>query len=129
MIRKVSGILADTTELRQMILEHPDYPIVVLISEEANNGDYVWMYASDITFYVGEVLDKQQPFNSELVYSDRDSFEEDFEEWLWDDLHARLADEGNDAEMDEDTFQSVLKRELEQYEPHWKNCIVIMADN
>lgn len=128
-MRKVSGIWADTTELRQMILEHPDYPICVIVSEEANNGDYYWMYATDITFSVGEILDKQQPFKEEMIYHDRDSFEEDLEEWLWDDLHARLADEGNDAEMDEDTFQSVLKRELEQYEPYWKNCIIIRADN
>lgn len=128
-MRKASGILADTIKLRQMILDHPDYPICVLVSEEANSGDYYWMYASDITFEVGEILDKQQPFNQEVIYSDRDSFEEDFEEWLWDDLHARLADEGNDAEMDEETFERVLKVELEQYEPHWKNCIVIRADN
>lgn len=129
MIRRASGILADTTELSKMILEHPDYPIVVLVSEEANSGDYSWMYASDITFAVGEILDKQQPFNQELIYSDRDSFEEDFEEWLWDDLHVRMADEGNDAELDDNTFERVLKTELEQYEPHWKNCIIIRADN
>lgn len=128
-MRKVSGILAYTTELRKMILEHPDYPICVIVSEEVNNGDYYWMHASDITFSVGEILDKQQPFKEEMVYSDRDSFEEDFAEWLWEDLCTRMADEGNDAEMDEDTFQSVLKRELEQYEPHWKNCIIIHADN
>lgn len=128
-MRKISGILADTTELRKLILEHPDYPICVLVSEEANSGDYSWMYASDITFSVEKILDKQQPFNQELIYSDRDSFEEDFEEWLWDDLHAQLADEGNDAEMDEKTFQALLKNELEQYEPYWKECIVIRANN
>lgn len=128
-MRKVSGILADTTELREMILEHPDYPICVLVSEGANNGDYSWVYASDITFAVGEILDKQQPFNQELIYSDRDSFEEDFAEWLWEDLCTRMADKGNDAELDDNTFERVLKAELEQYEPHWKNCIIIRADN
>lgn len=128
-MRKVSGIFADTTELRKMILEHPDYPIVVLVSEEANSGDYYWMYASDITFSVGEVLDKQQPFKQELIYSDRDFFEEDFEEWLWEDLHKRMKEEGSDCELDEEAFQLVLKKELQQYESHWKNCIIIHADN
>lgn len=128
MIRKISGILADTTELRKMVLEHPDYPICVLVSEEANNGEYSWVYASDITFAVGEILDKQQPFNQEMIYSDKDSFEEDFEEWLWEDLQTRLEEEGSDCELDEDTFQLVLKRELEQYEPYWKDCIIIRAD-
>lgn len=128
-MRKISGILADTTELREMILEHPDYPIVVLVSEEANNGDYYWMYASDITFSVGEILDKQQPFNQELIYSDRDSFEEDFEEWLWEDLHKRMKEEDSEYELDEEAFQLVLKKELQQYEPCWKSCIIIHADN
>lgn len=124
-MRKISGILADTTELRKMILEHPDYPICVLVSEEANSGDYSWMYASDITFSVEEILDKQQPFKEEMVYSDRDSFEEDFADYL----NNRLEEEGSECEIDEDTFQLVLKRELEQYEPHWKRCIIIRADN
>lgn len=128
-MRKVSGIIADTIELKKLILEYPDYPICVLVGEEANNGEYYWMYASDITFEVGEIMDKQQPFNQGIIYSDRDSFEEDFGDWLWDDLHARLADEGNDAEMDEDTFRVLLKNELAQYEPYWKNCIIICADN
>lgn len=128
-MRKVSGILADITELRQMILDHPDYPICVLVSEEANSGDYYWMYASDITFEVGEILDKQQPFKEEMIYDDRDSFEEDFAEWLLEDLCTRMADEGNDAELDDNTFERVLKAELEQYEPYWKNCIIIRADN
>lgn len=128
-MRKVSGILADTTELRQMILDHPDYPIVVLVSDEANNGDYSWMYASNITFAVGEILDKQQPFNQELIYSDRDSFEEDFEEWLWEDLQMKMADRGKGTDLSEEMFQCILKRELEQYEPYWKDCIIIHADN
>lgn len=128
-MRKTSGILADTTELREMILEHPDHPIVVLVSEEANSGDYYWMYASDITFSVGEILDKQQPFNQELIYSDRDFFEEDFEEWLWEDLHKRMEEDGSDCELDEEAFQPILKRELQQYELCWKSCIIIHADN
>lgn len=128
-MRKSSGILEDTTELRKMILEHPDYPIVVLVSDEANSGDYSWMYASDITFAVGEILDKQQPFNQELIYSDRASFEEDFEEWLWEDLQMKMADRGKGTDLSEEMFQCILKSELEQYEPYWKDCIIIRADN
>lgn len=126
---KKSRILADATELRKMILEHPDYPICVLVSEEANSGDYSWMYASYITFEVGEILDKQQPFNPEMIYSDRDSFEEDFEEWMWEDIHMSMADRGKDTEISDEMFSCILKRELEQYESYWKDCIIIRADN
>ena len=125
-IRKASGILADTTELRKMILEHQDYPIAVVVSEEANSGDYSWMYASDITFSIGEILDAEQSVNSEMIFHDKDDFYEKLEEWLWDDLHNNLDDE---VEMDEVTFQKMFAIEKEKYEPHWKNCIIIYADN
>ena len=37
----------NTDRLKQLIAEHPDYPIVVLAGEDANNGDYGWMYCTD----------------------------------------------------------------------------------
>lgn len=122
-MRKTSGIVADTTELRRLMAEHPDYPICVLASEEANNGEYGWMYCSDIRFEVGEILDCEQPVNDEIVYHDRDDFEEGLEEWLWDEL---CADNG---EYTEEQFQKALADEKAKYEPHWKDCIFIYADN
>lgn len=105
--------------VRKHRLQEEEINFLMELQKEMNTQDNVGQ--ADPRFWV--IL------GSEKIYSDRDSFEEDFEEWLWEDLHARLADEGNDAEMNEDTFQSVLKRELEQYEPYWKNCIIIRADN
>lgn len=129
MIKYTGGIFADTTELKKLILEHPDYPICVSVSEDANNGDYSWMYAGNVTFHIGEFLNKEHPFKQEYVYSDRDSFEEDFAEWLWEDLNARMTDECDEAELNDEAFDSILKAELEQYEPYWEKCIVIYADN
>ena len=80
-MRKASGILADTTELRKMIMKHPDYPIAVVVGEEANSGDYSWMYASDITFSLGEILDTEQPVNNEMIFNDKDDFYEKLEEY------------------------------------------------
>lgn len=117
-MRKASGILADTTELKKLILEHPDYPIVVLVSEEANSGDYSWMYASDITFAVGEILDNSNPLTKNLFI---------LTEILL--RHKQMKEEGSDCELDEEAFQVVLKKELQQYEPCWKSCIIIYADN
>ena len=79
---KISGILADTTELRKLILEHPDYPICVLGSDELNSGDYGWMYATDISFGLGEILDYDQKLDEDYIFNDRNDFYEKLEEWL-----------------------------------------------
>lgn len=129
-MRKTSGILADTTELKKMIAEHPDYPICVLAGEDANCGDYSWMYCSDIKFYVGEILDCEQPVNDEIIFSDRDDFEERLEEWLWDEMCDEMAeDKFDDSEPSEADFKKRLADEKAKYEPYWKDCIVIRADN
>ena len=130
-MRKVSGIMADTTELRKLILEHPDYPIAVLCSGDVNTGDYSWMYASDITFAKGELLDYDQKINDEKTYIDRADFYQDLEEWLYEYLCYEISENGmyDDREPTEEQFQKKLALEKAKYEPHWKKCIFIYADN
>ena len=122
-MRQVSGILADNTELRKLIVDNPDLPIVVLCGENSNSGEYSWIYASDIRFRLGEILDCDQPVNEERVYSDRQEFYEDLEEWLFDTDGLKL------LENPEDVKQDILTREKAKYERYWKKCIMIFADN
>lgn len=119
-----------TEELRQLILDNPDLPVVVLTGEAANcGGDYYWMYCSSISFGITELLDCEVPY-SECVCADRDDFEERFEDWLWDEMVDELIDRGvDDAEPSEDEFQARLKEEKGKYEPYWKRVIAIYADN
>lgn len=118
----------NTDELKKLIAEHPDYPIVVLASEEANTGDYSWSYCSDICFSVGEILDCECPYDEEFVCTDRDEFDERFEEWLWDQMcYEDCAGDG--VEPSEDEFQAKLKEEKEKYEPFWKKVICITVDS
>lgn len=37
-----------TAEILKLAREHPDYPITVLVSDEANSGDYGWVYATNV---------------------------------------------------------------------------------
>lgn len=124
-MREASGILADTTELKKLILENPNYPIAILGGECLNGGDYSWVYASDIRFDLGEILDCDQPINDEIVYSDRDMFNEQLEEWLWDDMGGN----DKDSKLNETVFEDALKELKAKYEPYWKKCIIIYADN
>lgn len=72
MRKKCSGILADTTELKKLIVEHPNYPIAVVCGAECSNGNDYWMFASDISFGVGELLDCDQPIDDCQIFNDRD---------------------------------------------------------
>lgn len=116
----------NTEELRQLILDNPDLPIVVLAGEEANcGGDYYWMYCSSISFGITEFLDCEVPY-SECVCTDRDDFEEQFEEWLWEEMCYEMMEGSEPSEAD---FQARLKKEKERYEPYWKKVIAIYATN
>lgn len=109
----------NTDELKRLIAEHPDYPIVILVGEYANTGDYGWMYCSMISYEIMEILDSKVPYD-DTVCSDRDEFEERLEEFLWDEYGDKLT-------MTE--FQDFLKKEIARYEPYWKKVIAIYADN
>ena len=117
-------IAKKTDELKRLISEHPDYPIVVMAGEDANNGAYYWMYCEDISFKVGEVLTVEVPWNEEIILSDREQFEEELEEWLYD----YLVYEQN-QEITEEEFQVKLKEEIAKYEPYWTWVIQICATN
>lgn len=110
-----------TDELKQLIAEHPDYPIVVLCSYEVCGDDgYSWWYAPEIRFSIGEILDYEQNIDDEKVYTDRDEFEED--------LANILGDSGDYDETTDEEFDAIVKAELAKYEPYWKKVIQIMAD-
>ena len=110
-----------TDELKKLIAEHPDYPIVVLAGEEANGGDCYWMFCSDISFRLGEILNVEPPYNEEIICCDRDDFYENMQEWLEDD------DEFKD--LSDEEFDKKLQEEIAKYEPYWEKVIEIWVDN
>ena len=119
-MREISGILADTKELRELIMKHPDYPIAVMCSEDVSCGDYSWTYAPDITCRVAEILDCDQPVKDGYVYNSKIEFEEDLEEHLWETELFPAASE--------EYAKKRLAEEIAKYEPYWKKCICIYAD-
>ena len=113
-----------TDELKRLIKEHPNYPIVVLASEYANNGDYGWMYCSSISYGIEEILDCETPYDEgEIVCTDRNEFEERFADWLW----YEMSDDN--PNLTDEEVKAALDKELTSYEPYWKKVIAIRADN
>ena len=107
-------------KLKQLIIENPDLPLVVLANEEANTGDYSTMFCSCIHAEIGEILDCNQTINDEICFTDRDEFREEIEEMLYN---------NTDEEHDDDWFEAEADRIESEYEPYWKKCIILTVGN
>lgn len=116
--RKPTGLLISAQELRQLIIDNPDLPLLVFAGEEANSGgDYSLMSCSSVRAYIGEYLDCCQNVNDEKCFTDRDDFEEELK-----DKHYEF--DGSDSE-----FETFIENILVEYEPYWKKCIILSVDN
>ena len=117
--RMQTGIVNSAMELRQLIIDNPDLPLVVFAGEDANNnGDYMYCACTHVSAYVGEFLDCRQTINDKKCYCDRDDFEEDIANTLDDYFE----------ESDED-FNKRVQQEMAEYEPYWKSCIILYVNN
>lgn len=114
--KKSTGLLHATDELRQLILENPELPLLVFAGEDCNSGDYSYMNCSSVTASIGEFLDFPQTVNDEICFTDRDELEEEIEN--------RSDFTGTDEE-----FTAYIKAEMELYAPYWKPCIIVYVDN
>ena len=108
-----------TDELKRLIAEHPDYPIVVLAGEEANNGDHGYMYCSDVSFGIEELLDTDFFDYDDTVFTDRDRLEEFIGDMLYDEY----------GDKPDDFYEKAIKAKLAELEPYWVKVIAIWATN
>lgn len=116
--RKSTGLLHATDELRQLIIDHPNLPLLIFAGEEANaGGDYCYMSCSYVHAYVGEYLDCSQTVNDCYCYTDRDKFQEDVEY------------QHSDFDGSEQEFEQFIENILMEYEPFWKPCIILCVNN
>lgn len=106
-------------ELKRLILENPDLPIVVLAGEEANSYDFYWTYCSSVSYHISEILDCDYYDYDDTVFTDRYRLEEKIEDDLYDEY----------CDKPEEEYDAAVKRELEKYEPYWQKVIAIYATN
>lgn len=116
--KKPSGLLHDCHELRKLILENPGLPLLIFAGQDCNIGEYGYMSCGVVSASVGEFLDCQQTVNDGRCYSDRDDFQEDLENNLYQDFS------GSDRE-----FKEYVEKILREYDPYWKPAIIVYVDN
>lgn len=114
-------LVHDAEELRKLIAENPDLPIVVIAGEEANNGDYCWMYCSDVSFGISYILDVNTPYDKDdSIFTDKSE--------LMDAVTDFMADAVTDGASEEE-LDARIAAEVAKYEPYWKKVIAIYATN
>ena len=116
---KDNSLLIKTDELRKLILENPDLPIVVLAGTDANIGEYGWMYCSNVSFGIDEILDYDITDYEDYIFTDRDRLEEYIEDVMWDENIPRTDEE----------WETEKEKRLKELEPYWKKVIEIRVDN
>ena len=109
----------ESDELKKLILENPDLPVVVLVADDACCGDFSWTFCSSISFYIDEILDCDVADYDDTVFTDRTRLEEKIEDDLYDDFCDGPAEE----------YEAAVKRKLQELEPYWKKVIAIYAGN
>lgn len=119
--RKPTGLLHSADELKQLIVENWDLPILVFAGDNANIGDYYYMSCSYIKAYKGEFLDCAQTINDCMCYTDKDDFE--------DDVYTVLEGEERYDNLSDEEFDSVVKQKIAEYDAFWKPCIILYVDH
>ena len=81
--------LKDTTELRKLIIDNPQLPLLIFANEDANDGDYAYMQADVSSVSIQEL----GLYNDEL-WLDKEDFEEELADKMsMDDEYENLSDE------------------------------------
>ena len=108
------NIAANTQELRKLIIENPDLPLLVFAGEEAylEDGRHYWMCCSGCHAELGEFLDCGVTEDGcGAVFIDRDK--------LYDAVYDYYHEETDEY----------AEEMVHSYDPYWKKCIILYVDN
>lgn len=116
-MKRLPDTLNDAENLRKLLNENPELPIVFEIDNEVVADDLHETFMAPYASYsVGEILDcsigdREYPFDG--TFTDRDDFEEAIEQ-----LCSDLTEDLND-------LAAMMEEEKKRFEPYWRKCILV----
>lgn len=109
-------IIHENDELRELIINNPNLPIIIRIAEDATT-EWAYTYSGNVSFCIGEILDYELPFDNERVFDDRIELEERVIDYFYGrEKRAEYTDEEIDKQIDD---------YLKQLSQCWIKAIVI----
>jgi hypothetical protein len=120
---KKHNVFIDSSEIRKLILENPDLPIVFKAGSEEDLYAFPCYYAKKISAKIGEVLDADVPFNTTYVYDDKKEFINDVVDYVETEYGEVTGDNA------EEKFEYTVKSFdiVKEFESHWRKAIIITA--
>lgn len=99
---KIETSLDDTTELRKLILDNPDLPLIIFAGEEAYQDEYCYCLTEAHGIDVKEICCMED--NEGVIYIDK----EDYEDKLYDNL--------SKSYETQEEVEKVIKEKMQQTE-------------
>ena len=110
-----------TDKLRELILENPDLPIVVLATEDAYSDDCGGStVCSNVSCWIDDVLSPTS-LTDERIFVGKN----EFEEWLRD--SPTFQDEH--SEDSDEEFELAVNEQMALFDEDWISAIVVMVGN
>ena len=103
--------MKDNEELRKLIEENPDLPLVFIVNSEDVDGGYYYAVFQHSKCYVSE------------VYFDDEHYTDDVEDMI-DDYREKLADEEEYKDLPEDEFDKAVENYVDNNVEHYKAIVV-----
>lgn len=113
--------LNECQELKRLIIENPDLPLMFFAGDTGNDGTFDYMSCSMIRAHKGRVLDCENEVNDEIIFDDEGYFEEE--------LRVMLCDEYVYSNFTDDEFEEIFEEEKSKYDDKWKDCIIVRVGN
>lgn len=112
----MSGYFDEYKELRTLIAENPELPLMFMASDECGNPDWAWSVAS-AKAKKGILLDTEGP-NIEKIYQAEDELEEDVQE--------KIGDENPNWTGLQ--IEEAAKEEIKKYIDKWIDVIYVYIE-
>lgn len=114
-------LLNDCEELKELMFENPDLPLLFMAGNTGNDGDFMYMSCHSVNASKCELLDYSPNFGDGSIYTSRDQLREDVE------FH--LLDNKENLNLSEKELSKLVDEEMEKYEDKWSECIIVYVGN